>query len=454
MRHAATTKLSWIGRCAFAALSAIVALAAAASEPESETPAAPETFSDRLEVIHVEVDLVVTDPKGRPVIDLDRSELELYRDGDRQEILTFSGPSRPATSEDRHAASRPRQLILYVDNLRLWPKRRNAMLRRMTAFVEERIGHGDRISVAAFDGGVELLAVDSRDAGRVQAALEALEARPSAIVKTAAEARRLRQDLEHGIGVAALQPRLERYVERLRVDVARSLAGLAATIDAVARPAHSTSILYLSDGIPAWPGDELSSTAIVGAATRLGIRVERREGPTTESTPTPSIQYLASRPRSLAAPMRNQDFEGATRYLEPLIRFANGRDVAFYPVRPSNFLHPSIVPPAGAHGRTDHVTPLARLARSTGGDFVPYARFEAALARLSRRLDSAYTLGFQIAADPEGASHALEVQVARKGLKAHYRRAYSADLQAAAPERDGLAGSAPRERAVAAGVRP
>jgi VWFA-related protein len=420
MPHAVTTTLSRLGRIALPALA--VALLTPAGGVAADLSG---SFSERLDLVHVEVDLVVTDAKGRPVTDLERADVELYRDGARQEILTFGKPAPEI--------ARPRQLIVYVDNLRIWPQRRDVMLRRMAGFVEERIARGDRISVVAFDGGVELLAVDSRDAGAVLASLEALESRPSAIVRTAAEARRLRQDLAQGVGVSALEPRIERYVRGLRADVARSLAGLAATIDAIARPSWSTSILYLSDGIPAWPGDEASGlgSGDVGSGIRVQVRTGMSDDPTTQGVPTPTVQYLVSYPRSPPVPRPPAGLEGTVDVLEPLIRLADGRGVSFYPIRPSSFLYPSIQPQDGAHGRADHITPLAWLAESTGGDLVAYPRFETALTRLSRCLDAAYTLGFQISAAAERSFHTLEIQLAGKGLKAHYRRAYVLDVHPA-----------------------
>ena len=288
--------------------------------------------------------------------------------------------------------------------------------------------------MVAFDGSVELLALDSRDAGRVRASLVALASRPAAMARIAAEARRLRQDLAAGVDPSLLEPRIERYVERLRLDAARSAAGLAATIRALARPPASTSILYLSDGIPAWPGDELSALAS-GAGPRVLIRAGIEDDQTSQGVPTPVVQYLVSRPRGRPAP-RAADLGGVAELLEPLARIANAHDATFYPLRPSAFSHPSV---RGSRSPADHVAPLRRLAERTGGDFVARGGFEAALGRLSRRLDSAYTLGFQVAQEDEPALHTLEVQLARKGLKAHHRRAHALDPR---PDRRAAAGEA------------
>ncbi len=372
-------------------------------------------FSERLDLVAVEIDLVVTDRKGRPVTDLERADLELYRDGARQEILYLERPSGQASSS---------RLVVYADHLRLGPARRDALLRRLDGFVEERIARGGLVSVVAFDGSVELLAVDSRDAGKVGAAIEALASRPTA--SATSEARRLRHALTGGVDASLLRPVIERYVERQRQDVARSLAGLAATIRALARPAGSVAILYLSDGIPAWPAAELSGSAARTAATR--VRVMRTggasDGPTAQGVPTPAVQYLVSLPGSRPEPWLPAEAGGTAELLEPLIRIAGAHGAAFYPVRPSALLHPPLGD-SRARGGADHVAPLKRLARATGGHLLSYGRFEAALGELSQRLDSAYALGFQVSPESERTTHSLEVEVARRGWKAHHRRTIS-----------------------------
>ena len=144
-----------------------------------------------------------------------------------------------------------------------------------------------------------------------------------------------------------------------------------------------------------------------------------------QSVPIRAVQYLVSLPRSQPGPWQMAAFEGTSELQAPLIQAANAYGVAFYPVRPSAFSYPSIRDSrVSTQGRVDHVGPLKRLAQGTGGDLVPYARFETALTRLSRRLDSAYFLGFRLSPGADPAFHTLEVQLARKGLEAHYRRAY------------------------------
>ncbi len=412
-----------------AAIAWVVALGLPASGVASEPQ---RTFSQRLEVIQIEIDLVVTDQAGHPVTELDPRDLALYHNGERQEVLFLEPPSSRLANANDSRQERPRHLIIYADNLRIWPKRRNALLRRLDGFIEHRIARGDRISIVAFDGSIELLAIASREAGDIRTALTDLASRPTSVAQIATEARQLRWALAEGLDFSTLQPRIERYVERLRLDAARSVAGLAKTIRVIATPAHSVSILYLSDGIPARPGDELADLErddgprIIAGVQRGG------DDPTESGVPTPSVQYLASLPRSRSG-FEQMPAISTTPLLEPLIRIANAHRVTFYPVRPSAFFHASLTGSrARASGGEDHIGPLRQLARSTGGDFVNRGQFEAALTRLSRRLDSTYSLGFQVQAHDE-LPHGLEIKLARRGLKPHYRRECAATPRVGRP---------------------
>ena len=439
----------------------LTALLAAATGTVADPPTPRGTFSEQLDLVHVEVDVVVTDRKGRPVIDLEPADVELFRDGAKQAVTYFRKPTGPgtATPGERTAhgvasAARSLQLVVYVDNLRLWPKRRNTLLRRLGSFLSERITRGDRCSVVAFDGSIELLVVDSTSTEQILESLAEVATRPSTMARTASEARRLRQALAEGLDMSVLQPRIERFVAGLRSDAARSLQALTRTVHAVALPDTPTVIIYLSDGIPAWPGDELSDLTPGTVAPRVGIGRRAGEGePITQGVPTPAVQYLVSLPRLRPGTWRPVRIEATTPLLEPLIRAADARGVAFYPVRPSVFLFPSIGEArAGAASRADPIGPLQRLAQSTGGDLVSYGRFEAALSRLSQRLDSAYTLGFQIVPrEGDATAHVLEIQLARKNLTAHYRRAYAFGLGAGAtadPNRSPGSPSRPRPTAL------
>ena len=55
----------------------------------------------RVEVNYVEVDAVVTDAQGNPVSDLTKDDFELFEDGRRQDVSTFSLVNIPIERAER-----------------------------------------------------------------------------------------------------------------------------------------------------------------------------------------------------------------------------------------------------------------------------------------------------------------------------------------------------------------
>ena len=220
MRHAASILLHCLSCRRPAGLLLVLWLVAsiAAAEPQG-------TFSERLDVVQVEVDLVVTDKSGRPVTDLTRDDLEIYHGGARYDALYLTPPSNHHALARAGEVRRPRQLVIYVDHLRIWPKRRNTLLRQLDQFIDQRVARGDRVSIVTFNGSVELFAVDSLDPNSLRDALDIVASQPTAAARIATEARQLRLALAEGVALDTLMPHIERHIGRLRLDAARSRGG-------------------------------------------------------------------------------------------------------------------------------------------------------------------------------------------------------------------------------------
>lgn len=425
--------------CSRLCLTALVPWLWVASGSAGEEPSPHEVIEDRLDLVAMELELTITDRQGKPVRDLERDDLELFHDGIRQEILSFESPAVERPAVRRPAAGpapnvRPRHVVVYVDNLRARASRRNRMLRRVEGFLVDRIARGDRVSVVGFDGAVHWLARASSDAAAVRAGLAALAEWPSGSRRTQIEARRIQQALADGVATSLIEPQIADHVARVAVAAARSLSGLTRAASGLPRLAIPTAWLVVGDGIPARPGEEW-----LGAGSNPDSRSYRvvrralvaRGRSETDSAPTPAVQYLVSRPRSLNRSGADVSVVGVAPLLDPLVAVAHAHRVSFYPVRPPAPASSSL---AGSSSRSDQLTILRQMAELTGGDLVPHGKLAAALAELSERWDSTYTLGFQLAPGTDHGPRSLEVKLGRKGLEAHYRRG----LGPAEPGGDGL----------------
>ncbi len=79
-------------------------LLAAQQQPAPQTPAPtpdqpPVTF--RVEVNYVEVDAIVTDAQGNPISNLTKNDFEVYEDGKKQDVATFSLVNIPIERAER-----------------------------------------------------------------------------------------------------------------------------------------------------------------------------------------------------------------------------------------------------------------------------------------------------------------------------------------------------------------
>src|SRR5262245_54468861 len=79
-------------------------LLAAQQQPAPQTPAPPAdqppvTF--RVEVNYVEVDAIVTDASGNPISNLTKNDFEIYEDGKKQDVATFSLVNIPIERAER-----------------------------------------------------------------------------------------------------------------------------------------------------------------------------------------------------------------------------------------------------------------------------------------------------------------------------------------------------------------
>jgi VWFA-related protein len=139
------------------------ALAAAAQQTT------PSHFGEEIEVRVINVDVVVTDRNGKPMMGLERKDFELYENGRRVEITYFSRVSegrldgQPVASDAGEPISDPSPQetasetppvtwIVYVDQGNIRPGQRNAVLRQLSSFLSNSMKPGDRGLSASFDG--------------------------------------------------------------------------------------------------------------------------------------------------------------------------------------------------------------------------------------------------------------------------------------------------------------
>ena len=452
-------------RPATAALSAgaLLVLALAVPGRAQEEPW-QMVFESVTEVNVVNVEVVVTDAKGRPVTGLTAADFELLEDGEPVAISNFYAVengvtvelAEPEAEEAPEAAPaaerRPHHVILYFDNANIGPANRGKALARVREFLLDHWREGMRVMVATNDGPAATWAAAVRlgftDVPHdVFVALDQLAGESTVGPRFDIDRRNIMRgieqvnveeasDLFHTKGTGdtsadalvseaivsearSFLPQIQGYAEQYRQHVLATLTVLDGFVETAAGLPGRKSILYVSDGLPLQPGYE-----IFEAYTR---RFEMVPGVTTNVDPLLEANRFDT-----------------TKQFEAIVAKANASRVTFYSL--------DVAPPAAASRgsaadrassggnfaswRDGYDSNLERnrqqslvlMASGTGGRFgLGLSATEATLDGILQDMDNHYSLGY--VADRREADRGREIEVRvknreggpRKDLKIRHR---------------------------------
>ena len=169
----------------------IISAAASAIAAQSATPTPPAASDDvvKISTTLIQVDVSVTDSKGKVVRDLRPDEFEIYENGERQPVTNFSfvanaretAAAQPATPAGKVlplplAPVRPesvrRTIALVVDDLTLSFESVHYTRRALKKFVDEQMQDGDLVAIIRTAAGVGALQQFTTDKRQLYAAIE------------------------------------------------------------------------------------------------------------------------------------------------------------------------------------------------------------------------------------------------------------------------------------------
>ena len=393
-----------------------------------------QTFVDSVDVQVVEVDVVVTDKKGRPVKDLKREDFELYVDGRPVEITNFfeseilTEPAQPTdrsntpTAEATPAATDyaddpvPLTIVLYMDDANLFPPYRTRLLRRLKSAVESWRSMNARFMLARFVNRLEVVVPPTRD---LDAILEAAANRPKGLARAVQNQRSRRmviQDLNRNNrgcqNVGQLLALAGMHANEQGTRAAIAADGLADLTSTLAGIPGKKAIVYVSDGLPQQPG----LSVFMYIAEEL----------------CPNAPGIVSEANSEA-----QQYDESNRF-QRISAHANANRVTFFMLDAAGIrtgLSQSMAFDGGAPSFSNdrlHWTNvqggLHQLASETGGKALLNSNDMAALFDdVTDQLASSYSLGFVPDERKLGEVRRLKVELApdaAKGRRVEYRRSY------------------------------
>lgn len=418
---------------------AIVAAVAAPAAAQSDPDLAPESFSESVEVEVVNVEVRVSDRKGRPITGLTRDDFELYEDGRRVEITYFAevdegalhAPAGPAPSEvpstpdapvtDRGPAAAPaadpRDFVIFLDLGHLTPAGMKKTFDGLRTFVDDLLRPRDRVMVVERQQNLRVRLELTDDHARVSEELAAAaEAAPLGIqyvTERRALLRGVRQALEQDDPVTSCtqfeaqvaEQVIHQHAGWVGGQVQGTIGALTSLVRALAGLPGNKTVLYVGEGLDQRPAAEyFHMLAELCPVNRQAIQ------------------------SNLLSHDLSTDFHR-------MAAEANSNRVTFYTLDAAGLQAGGSVEGFDRHVRLQTVdlrmaeanrqSPLYQMANETGGRAVFNTNeFEGELGEISEDVSRYYSLGFVPEHRGDGRVHSIRVELDARHHDLRYRRAY------------------------------
>lgn len=368
---------------------------------------AEETFTDQIEVSLVNLEVVVTDRKGKPVSGLGREDFQVFEDGKPVEVTNFyaeTGPapgSAPVPSKEPRSLDQRLSLVVFVDDYNTEPESRNAILDGLKQFLTGgSLSPGDQVMVVRYGRSLEVRKPFTTDVGEVLSEVEVIRKLASNLAS-----RETSRDHQVQVVVDALtiggwgataEARIREYAELETSYVAASLGALETVVGWLGGLPGRKAVLYVSDGLPAVPGEDLFIWAEAYSGYRAGNRISGM----------------------------NAGSYDASELFRRVTSKASRNRVAIYPIEAmgARWVRGTRLQEARIQNRQNG---LSFLAEETGGrTMFNVSQAGAALQTMAADLASYYSIGYRPQRPADDREHKVEVKVKGKGLAARYRRWY------------------------------
>ena len=270
---------------AAALIAALGAPAALAQDPAA-------TVVEEVTVNVVNIDVHVTDRRGRPVSDLSVEDFEIFEEGEPMAITNFLNAASRADREDLEwtegdeleeldAPDPPLMVALYIDRYRTHLGNLRRIESDLAAFLTSRReqARGIRFLFATGDPDLNVRVPFTTDPGELMDALEELEAEPrSPAVDTELFRQRILGEIREAYEACALgetasafapdcEPCQEmwpgflgsanQYAAEMQSRSAASMSALGELVTALGGLPGPKAVIYVSDGLPQRPGAEM-----------------------------------------------------------------------------------------------------------------------------------------------------------------------------------------------------
>ncbi len=412
-----------------------------------------ETFAETIDVRVVNVDVWVTDRDGNPVSGLTAADFEVREDGRPVELSNFFEftDGLEATVRERAAATfrdrRPREsdldrfipaeppppehrlsLMVYVDNNNLTPTDRNRLLPFLRNFLSVQLSPYDRAMLAVYDAGrfeVALpftteawrVAEATHEVARVVGSRDRIESQRLDIL------RELNRDDQVPPHYSTVVDLIRDFAAMIRSEVDASIVNVENAVRTMAGLPGRKAILYISNGLPMRPAEDLFRA--------LEERFDDRRGRwrTSNQSPFPDVDLFADAGGIDAANASLEAYQyDLSKRFDELASLANANGVTFHSVAAAGARVSGMNTADLRFSTSIEFTrannleePLLRLADRTGGRAIVNTRnFAGGFDRIASDLQNRYSLGYSATHIERGSTHRIEVELTDEA-KRRYR---------------------------------
>ncbi len=384
-----------------------------------------EVFFETVDVNVVNVQVFVTDKKGNPITGLGVDDFELFEDKrpikisnffaveGRQPIVAAASPppAEPAPPLTPEAQPEDQQLhlVVYVDNFNIRPFNRNRVFTRLRDFLSNKLQRGDRVMLVTYDRTLHYRHPFTSSPDLIAAALFDLEKLSGFALGYDSEHGELMREIEEAGGINQVGYRVQQFAESRYNDMTFALDGLREVVDSLAGIPGRKALLYVSDGLPMTPGEDL-------------------------------FHALQHKFQDTSVLSRMRDFDLSRKFTR-LTDAANTNEVTFYTIDAAG-LRVAFSNTAASSRRGSSTpglwqvaesmqihnlqSPLLFMAQRTGGTAIFNTNdIGDGLERVASDFGTYYSLGYLPAHSGDSRFHKIEVKVAgRKGLRVRHRHGY------------------------------
>lgn len=402
------------------------------------------SYSERLDVPLVSLELFASDRAGAPVTDLEASEVVVFSDKKKVSFTNF----------DALPLDLPTRLVLLIDNRHVTRSVRDAALVEIGARLASEVSPTLQVMVATYDGQMKVRQSFTSERAVLEGMLEEISAEPVASEEVYSRRRSALQMVSSQLqgvrgGSAGSDRRstyqalflgLQTYSQEEMQEARALMQAMSTLIRALGGWDGRKSLVVLGEGLPVLPYDNLLNRfqrfsgrgSSGGGAARDTVDQAAPTRTRGGSTNPLETSRFAGRtvPQNLQMTKRFQEFE-LNEDIAALGRYANRSRVAMYAIPTavtamSEDLLPDDLRVSGRQqgGMTDFTAGPAILAELTGGlakdSDSPLGPF---LDRLLAERAARYAVAFSPPKSKEPYRE-LQVEIKRRGVQVRHRKGY------------------------------